>query len=191
MSNIELTDSNNDIEIGNNSLNVEVTDSNNPIVEVSEDGTDIVVTQESEPSIEVSTQSSNVLIEQAGIQSVTVSDRGVQGIAVWGNIGGVLSDQTDLQNALDVKLDEENLFIVELASNPDSTLNYTGDQLTSIDYIDNADFTNNSKVLTYTGSVLDQVVHTFDYNMQTWTVTIILSYTSGKLTGKTQTINKV
>lgn len=191
MSDIELTDSSNDIEIGNNSLNVEVTDSNNPIVEVSEDGTDIVVTQESEPSIEVSTQSSNVLIEQAGIQSVTVSDRGVQGIAVWGNIGGVLSDQTDLQNALDVKLDEENLFIVELASNPDSTLNYTGDQLTSIDYIDNADFTNNSKVLTYTGSVLDQVVHTFDYNMQTWTVTIILSYTSGKLTGKTQTINKV
>jgi hypothetical protein len=49
----------------------------------------------------------------------------------------------------------------------------------------------NSKVLAYTLGVLDSITQTFTYSAQVWTVTTTLIYTTGKLTGKTITVNKV
>lgn len=82
--------------------------------------------------------------------------------------------------------------VIEAANAPNSTLSYTGDLLTGVAFTDTTDITNNSKVYAYDVSdVLQTVTHTFDYLAQTWTVTTTLSYTSGKLTGKSTTIGKV
>ena len=82
--------------------------------------------------------------------------------------------------------------IIEEAGSGSSTLSYTGDLLTLITYADTADITNNTKTLSYDGSdLLETTTHVFNYQSQTWTVTTTLSYTSGKLTGKSKTIGKV
>ena len=87
--------------------------------------------------------------------------------------------------------DEKDQFVLYMAEKPNSTLSYTGELLTNIAYVDTTDIINNSKVLAYSSGLLETTTHTFDYLSQTWTVTTTLSYTAGKLTGKSTTIGKV
>lgn len=91
-----------------------------------------------------------------------------------------------------VTASQNDLIIINEAGQAVSSFVYDGGgKLTNVNYTDNADFTNNSKTLNYTVEDLTSTVHTFDYLGQTWTVTTTLSYTGGKLTGKSTTIGKV
>ena len=132
----------------------------------------------------------NILVRSEGPQGKQ-GPEGPQGINTWGSITGTLSDQADLQEVLDGKLNEEDSYIVDLANSSNASFSYTGSQLSTITYNDTAVITSNSKSFTYTGSQLDLIVHTFNYDGQSWTVTTTLSYTSGSLTGKNTGIVKV
>ena len=81
--------------------------------------------------------------------------------------------------------------IIDQASFYDATYSYTGEKLTTINYVDTADITSNTKTLGY--NISDELIkttHIFTYNSQTWTVTVDYAYSSGKLSTKTVTIGK-
>lgn len=86
-------------------------------------------------------------------------------------------------------LDEETVILI--AEKADATYTYSGDDISSINYVDASGITNNSKVYSYDGEDVETVTHTFEYQTETWTVTTAYTYTAGKLTGKTRTIGKV
>jgi hypothetical protein len=145
----------------------------------------------------ISDEGRSITLDINSTNSITVSNQGVQGIqgvegsAIWGNVAGTLSDQSDLQAALDSKLTKEDSDIIRQAGSGNNTLSYIADVLDSITYSDTATITNNTKSLTYTSEVLTGISHVFDYDGQTWTVTTTLTYTGSSLTGKTITVNKV
>lgn len=87
--------------------------------------------------------------------------------------------------------DERDLVVIEQAGLADATYFYTGSRLTSIAYGDTTEITNNSKVLSYTGSLLTETVHTFNQGGLTWTVTTTIQYTGSRFDTKTVTIDKV
>lgn len=118
-------------------------------------------------------------------------NQGPPGVNTWGSITGTLSDQTDLQAILDGKLEEQDAYIINLANSSNATYSYTGSQLSTVTYSNTAVISSNSKAFTYTGTQLDSIVHTFNYDGQSWTVTTTLSYISGSLTGKNTEIVKV
>ena len=144
--------------------------------------------------ISLDTQTNEIVVQVSGNNTITISDTGIQGPvgnASWGQITGTLSDQADLQAALDVKLTTDDSNIIDLANSGDSTLVYTGSQLTSINYVDTPSVTANSKSLIYTGDKRTSLVQIFTYDSQVWTVTTTLTYTGDLLTGKTVSVVKV
>jgi len=134
-------------------------------------------------------------IELSGLdqRSIIVSSQGVQGVAgngsVWGDIGGVLSDQTDLQNELDTKLTFEESDIIRQADSGNKS--FPGSPLSLITISDDAKFTNNTKSFTYSSSKLITIVHQFGYNSQTWTFTKNFSYIGDDIANITETLIKV
>jgi hypothetical protein len=154
-----------------------------------------IISIESNENVISISSDNNVIEIPAGGNTIEVANQGVQGVpgngAVWGDIGGTLSDQTDLQAALDAKLTTEDSNIVSLASSGNSSLAYIAGALDTITYVDTGQVTNNTKLFSYTTGLLTGVAHVFDYESQAWTVTTVLSYTTGALTGKTITVNKV
>lgn len=91
-----------------------------------------------------------------------------------------------------LSVSQSDRLVILVADASDSTMTYTGELLTGVTFVDTPEITNNSKTLVYNVSdQLETITHTFDYLGQTWTVTTSLSYTAGKLTGKSTTIGKV
>lgn len=81
--------------------------------------------------------------------------------------------------------------ILYLASIAPSTATYTGDKITLLTYDSFQKITNHTKTLSYTGDELTSTQEIFDYNGQTWTVDITLTYSAGIWQSKSITINKV
>ena len=69
--------------------------------------------------------------------------------------------------------------------------NYTGDQLTTIDYANFKGITGHSKTLSYTGDQLTSLNEEFVYDAQTWTYDATLTYTGEQLASKAATLNIV
>ena len=78
--------------------------------------------------------------------------------------------------------------IIRDAGDADATYVYTGTLVTGINYFNNVRFESNTKVLSYTGSNLTQIVHMFDYQSSTYTVTTTLSYSGSQLSTKIRTV---
>lgn len=102
--------------------------------------------------------------------------------AAWGDISGNIQDQTDLQDALDLKLNAAYFEAISknLKTYP-YTFNYTGDVLTSIVYsIGDGDTI--TKTLGYTSGVLTSITLSGELPPQLFKTTKTLTYTDGKLT---------
>ena len=109
----------------------------------------------------------------------------------WGLAGGS-TIQTVGGGAQALSVSQSDRLVIMVADASDATYSYTGDLLTAVAFVDTAEITNNSKTLAYdVNDLLETITHTFDYLSQTWTVTTTLSYTAGKLTGKSTAIGKV
>tara|TARA_R110002167_G_scaffold266022_1_gene472734 strand:- start:49 stop:483 length:435 start_codon:yes stop_codon:yes gene_type:complete len=132
-------------------------------------------------TVDTITNTIEVTQDQSFISISAIGDQGTKGIkgdtGEQGPVGPVGPD-TDTE-------------IIALAQTTDSTLSYTGDNLTGIAYADGATITLNAKILAYALGVLDSITQTFTYSAQVWTVTTSLGYTTGKLTSKTITVGKV
>lgn len=75
--------------------------------------------------------------------------------------------------------------VLELASRAGVNLyDYTGEQLTRIDYTDFEGITNHTKTLTYNGVSLESVSELFTYNGDTWEYDTSFNYNDGKLASK-------
>lgn len=112
----------------------------------------------------------------------------------WGDWGlaGSSTIQTVGGGGQALSVSQSDRLVILVADASDSTMTYTGELLTGVTFVDTPEITNNSKTLVYDVSdQLETITHTFDYLGQTWTVTTSLSYTSGKLTGKSTTVGKV
>lgn len=112
----------------------------------------------------------------------------------WGDWGlaGSSTIQTVGGGGQALSVSQSDRLVILVADASDSTMTYTGELLTGVTFVDTPEITNNSKTLAYdVDDQLETITHTFDYLGQTWTVTTSLSYTSGKLTGKSTTIGKV
>jgi len=109
----------------------------------------------------------------------------------WGLAGGS-TIQTVGGGGQALSVSQSDRLVIMVADASDATYIYTGELLTGVTFVDTAEITNNSKTLGYdVDDLLETITHVFDYLSQTWTVTTTLSYTSGKLTGKSTTIGKV
>ena len=92
----------------------------------------------------------------------------------------------NVEQALDYLLNE--IGAIYLASLADWTATYSGSQLTTLTYSDYEGITNHSKTFTYTGSNLTSTSETFDYNGESWTIAVTLTYSSGKVQTKSTVI---
>lgn len=152
-----------------------------------------LVINSSTNTVTVTSQEKTVAVISHENTSLTISEIGTQGIkgdtgtSEWGVITGDISNQADLQAALDSKLDYDQDYIIYLAEKStikDGGFNYTSGKLTGIAYDNTVKITTNSKTLIYTGELLTSIVHVFTYESQIWTITTTYTYTGSLLTGK-------
>lgn len=123
--------------------------------------------------------------------------RGQTGVNEWGTILGTLSDQEDLQLALDSKVTETDYSIIEKVGNTTKSFSKTGNLVTGIAYDDTEGATNHSTVYTW-GTVggknaVVSRVEVFTYVSQLWTYTQAFTYPTNDASEPTitPTITKV
>lgn len=76
-------------------------------------------------------------------------------------------------------------------SAPIDSITYNVDSLPElITYSDTSDFTGNSRSISYSSGLPDQILHTFNYDQELWTVTKTVLYSSGLPSSTTVSVVK-